>query len=407
MNFPVTLTEMDLQPVMPIAKLARLPQAEFSKLIAQMVAMPDDACRFMSQFQLFSVTGSLEFALEMQTHALELATLYRIEGSNKSAIRLLALMGAGYQSANTPLDYLLEDSDIRLDLLYIVPGHPLPAVIPDHDVAIVALGESDQNQPVLELMEALIENWPRPVLNPAKYVRRCSRDGVYRLLKDIPGLLIPPTLRFTRHDLEKIARNEQPEHELPGQGAYPVTVRPLVSQGGSGLAKIADAAQLAAYLEGSSEQAFFVSYFVDYQSPDGYYRKARIALIAGRPYICHLAISDHWIVHYGTAGMTESSAKREEEARFMREFDSGFVGRHGEALRLIAETLALDYVVIDCAEAQDGKLLLFEADNRSWVHATDPVDVFPYKQHAMQRVFSAFRSMLLKAMKQSFGGGHG
>lgn len=83
----------------------------------------------------------------------------------------------------------------------------------------------------------------------------------------------------------------------------------------------------------------------------------------------------------------------------MHDFDTGFAVRHGAALRLIAERLALDYVVIDCAEMADGKLLVFEADNRGWVHATDPVDVFPYKQASMRKVFAAFRAMLFKGAK--------
>jgi hypothetical protein len=97
--------------------------------------------------------------------------------------------------------------------------------------------------------------------------------------------------------------------------------------------------------------------------------------------------------------MTASADKRAEEARFMHDFDTGFAVRHGAALRLIAERLALDYVVIDCAEMADGKLLVFEADNRGWVHATDPVDVFPYKQASMRKVFAAFRAMLFKGAK--------
>ena len=97
--------------------------------------------------------------------------------------------------------------------------------------------------------------------------------------------------------------------------------------------------------------------------------------------------------------MTASAGKRAEENRFMRDFDSGFALRHREALRLVAERLALDYVVIDCAETPDGKLLVFEADNRGWVHATDPVDIFRYKQAPMRKVFAAFRSMLFKAAK--------
>ena len=31
--------------------------------------------------------------------------------------------------ANTPLEFLLEGSDVALDLLYVVPGRPFPAAV--------------------------------------------------------------------------------------------------------------------------------------------------------------------------------------------------------------------------------------------------------------------------------------
>ncbi len=388
---------MPLAPVLSMAALARVPAACFPSLIAQMLEKPADANLFMSQSHLFSVVGNADFALEMQTRALEMSTVYRLAGTVTPAIRLLALTGTGDQSVNTPLDYLVEDSDIQLELLYILPGQSLPESIPEHDVAIVALGESDQSRPALELMDRLTEHWPRRVLNPACHILHNSRNGVYQRLKDIPGLQIPPTMRISRAELTSVAGQELPTAQLFG-GTYPVTVRPLVSRGGQGLARIENAAQLAAYLDTSDEEEFFVSFYIDYRSQDGQYRKARIALIDGIPFICHLAISDSWIVHYGSAGMTDSAAKRDEEACFMRDFDNGFGKRHREALRSIAGKLALDYVVIDCAETTNGDLLLFEADNRGWVHATDPIDLFPYKQAPMKKAFAAFRAMLFSAM---------
>jgi len=138
-----------------------------------------------------------------------------------------------------------------------------------------------------------------------------------------------------------------------------------------------------------------VSDFVDCAGADGLYRKLRIALIDGRPYICHLAISAHWIVHYLPAGMEASADKRAEEAALMQGFDTGFAARHQQALQGIATGLGLDYVVIDCAQTRDGRLLLFEADIRGWIHATDPPALFPYKPAVMQRAFDAFRAMLL------------
>lgn len=389
------LAEMQQSPIIAMAALARLPNAAILERINQMFAGPIDANLFMSQFQLFSIFGNREFALEMQAKALEMSSIYRIEGCSKPVIRLLALMGEGDSTDNTPLDYLIENSDIRLDLCYIVPGRPLPAIIPDHDVAIVALGESAS--PAIETIEELITHWPRPVLNQPKQILLCARDKLYRNLNSIPGLVIPPTLRAGRQTLTRIATHQLPADELQGC-TYPITVRPIGSQSGKGLALIENPAQLSAYLDNTVAEDFFVSIFIDYRSADGHYRKARIALIDGQPFICHLAIGDSWIVHYNSAGMMDSAAKREEEDKFMQDFDSGFAVRHAEALRSIANRLKLDYVILDCTETATGELLVFEADNRGWVHATDPVDIFPYKQAPMKKVFAAFRAMLLKAM---------
>ena len=56
--------------------------------------------------------------------------------------------------------------------------------------------------------------------------------------------------------------------------------------------------------------------------------------------------------------------------------------------------MGLDYYAIDCAETAVGRLLVFEADTAMLVHAMDPVDLYPYKQPQMRKVFTAFRQML-------------
>lgn len=395
MNSPV-LTELALAPVVAMAAIERMKCSEIPALLARMLASSDGARLYMNQYQLFTIAGNPDFALEMQAKALEIETLYRIEGTDKPAIRLLALMGSGDTTDNTPLDYLIENSDIRLDLLYVLPGQPLPGVIPDHDVAIIALGISDKNRATLEWMETLTASWPRPLLNVPGRIMRCARDGVYQLLKSIPGLVITPTLRTSRQALMQVAAAQMPIAEAYAGIDYPVTLRPMDTQSGIGLCRIDHAQALAAYLETYSEAEFYLSSYIDYRSPDGLFRKARIALIAGQPYICHLGISDDWIVHYKSAGMRENADRRAEEEHFMAHFDTGFAQRHGEALRGIAERSGLDYVVIDCAETQSGALLVFEIDNRGWVHATDHGDIFQYKQNHMKNLFAAFRAMLVK-----------
>ena len=63
------------------------------------------------------------------------------------------------------------------------------------------------------------------------------------------------------------------------------------------------AAALAGYLLRRPEQEFYLAPFIDYRGADGLYRKYRVALIAGRPYASHMAVSTHWMIHYLNADM--------------------------------------------------------------------------------------------------------
>jgi glutathione synthase/RimK-type ligase-like ATP-grasp enzyme len=200
--------------------------------------------------------------------------------------------------------------------------------------------------------------------------------------------------RIDRPSLEQIARGAAAIENALAGGTFPIIVRPLDSHAGDGLIKLECAAEIDAYLRERAEPEFYIAPFVDYRGQDGLFRKYRIALIDGRPYAVHMAISAHWMIHYLNAGMVESAEKRAEEARFMADFDADFAVRHASALRAIAERVDLDYLPFDCAETRDGKLLIFETGTNMVVHAMDPPDLFPYKQAQMEKVFGAFAAML-------------
>ena len=74
----------------------------------------------------------------------------------------------------------------------------------------------------------------------------------------------------------------------------------------------------------------------------------------------------------------------------MASFDEGFAARHAGAFAAMTEAFGLDYFGIDCAEAPDGRLLVFEADVAMIVHDMDPPDLYPYKGPAMRRLFDGF-----------------
>src|SRR5262249_53153513 len=141
--------------------------------------------------------------------------------------------------------------------------------------------------------------------------------------------------------------------------------------------------------------------YIDYASPDGRFRKLRVALIEGRPFIAHMAVSEHWMVHYLNAGMAEDPGKRAEEAGMMATFDAGFARRHAAAFPALHAAFGLDYLALDCAEDRQGRLLVFEADTAMILHDMDPPDLYPYKAPAMRRLFDAFQTLIARRAASS------
>ena len=356
---------------------------------------------------VLQLRGEHELAMTMQRQALEQQQIYSpptVAGQAK--IRLLAIMGPGDLMANTPLEFLLENSDVALDILYVAPDLPLPTSLPEHDLVFVAIGESEQNAPLLQEIADTLESWPRPVLNLPGRIALLSRDSACARLQSVPGIVMPNTVRIDRQLLQQVGRAELSlasvlsDGELRADGEFPIIVRPVDSHAGKGLLKLDTPAAITDYLQTMPQDAFYISRFVDYRGADDLFRKFRIVLIAGRPFVCHMAISEHWMIHYLNAGMAESAEKRAEEARFMDSFDEDFARRHAGALQAIYERMGLDYLGIDCGETPDGRLLIFEVDSNMIVHAIDPVEIFPYKQPQMRKVFAAFREMLGNAIKR-------
>jgi len=356
---------------------------------------------------VLQLRGNRDLALNMQMQAIQSQQLYSPPTANGQVnIKLLAIMGPGDLMANTPVEFLLEDSDVALDIVYATEDLPLPAELPDHDVLFVAIAQSDQNMPLLAQIDAATAAWPRPVLNRPDRIALMSRNEACALLQSAPGIAIPITTRIDRQILQQIADRELSLTAILSDGEFPIIVRPVDSHAGKDLDKIENPDALISYLQNMPNEEFYISRFIDYRSQDGLFRKYRIVLIDGNPFVCHVGISEHWMIHYLNAGMAQSAEKRAEEERFMLDFDNAFACKHAEAFQAINERVGLDYLGIDCGETADGKLLIFEIDSCMIVHAIDPVDIFPYKQPQMKKVFSAFRQMLLDSRQREARGKH-
>jgi hypothetical protein len=346
--------------------------------------------------------GDKHAGLAIQQHILSSHRLFRLkESPAPPRLRVLALAAATDIGSNTPIEFLIAGSGIELITLYVIPEAEFPGPLPDHDVAIVIASDSEDSRDALRKIERAAARWPQPLLNPPELVGNLDRDKLHRVLGGVRGLEIPATIGVSRAQLCELACSTL--LGIAGDLAFPVIVRPRGSHAGLGLAKIDEGAALQRYLDGRPEPEFFLSRFVDYASEDGLFRKYRLVFVDGRPYACHLAIADRWDVWYLNAGMSLSASKRLEEETFMREFDDGFARRHRTALAGIAARIGLDYFTVDCAETSDRSLLVFEADNTAVVHDMDPIDLFPYKQPQMRKVFDAFTAMLERRAAEQQG----
>lgn len=351
----------------------------------------------------FFCVGQREHGLLIQGQALEMQRSYRIAAATQPArFRLLVIAVAGDIAENTPIDCLLEGSDIDLLYYFATADAPLPAEIPEHDVLLVAIADSEANRPILNALSAALSSVPQPVINDPRNIPNTSRDTASLLMQNVDGVLMPPTRQIDRIALQSIAAGNTKINTVFDGWAFPIILRPVGSQAGRDLAKIDDYQGIADYLSKVGDPTFFLSRFVDYSGEDGLFRKFRIALIGGQAYPCHMGISAHWMIHYLNAGMYESAEKRAEEARFMAHFAS-FAERHEAALVAIYERTRLDYICIDCAETREGELLIFEMDHVMVVHAMDPEALFPYKQVHMHKVRQAFENLLIRLAAKSNG----
>lgn len=383
-----------------ISKLARLAfegkdlSVVLERLKDRIALDPGDADALLDISTLLLIAGQNELAIHYKKLAVKLRRHFRCRFGTGMELRVLAFVTIGDFMANTPIEFLLEHTNIELILYFVDAKSDSLEDVPAHDVAFVAIGQSPENDVVLRNLTLLLKDWEGPILNNAPdRIEALSRDRLASALSRGPGILSPPTLKVGRKALEDISAGLKLATDIHAQLVFPVIVRPVGTHAGIGMVRVESYRDLSAYLSLYGDQEFYLCPYIDYQSADGLFRKQRIAFVNGKAFACHLAISDHWMVHYMSARMEEKEERRFEEAKWMLDFE-GFAERHHSAFAALRRIIDLDYFVIDCAETHDGLLLVFEADVAMIVHSMDSEIFFPYKKIAMKKMTAGFANAL-------------
>ncbi|HEV3086120.1 MAG TPA: hypothetical protein VGX96_02760, partial [Candidatus Elarobacter sp.] len=294
-------------------------------------------------YEVAQILRRPELALAHQAAAIALAPVQSTPASEREDYALLVICAPGPFTANMPADLLFDARRVSLHRWYVDPDRE-PPPLPHFDAAFVAIGESDEAASRLAAAERFVAACGKPVLNRPELIARLGRVPLVETFAGAQHCRVVTTTRVAR---ETYAADGFP---------MPHIVRPVGSHGGTGLTRIDDDAQRAAYLAATPDESLYVAPYVDYRSADGFFRKYRIVFVDGRAYPFHLAISPDWMVHYYNAPMSENAWMRDEEHAFLANIDAVFSGELGAALRETAALLPLDYVGIDCAIHPDGKL---------------------------------------------------
>jgi hypothetical protein len=311
---------------------------------------------------------------------------YRGEGP---PVRLLLLVSA--LGGNIPTSALLDDRSFQTTVAvteYLDPQ----AALPPHDLLFNSIGDADLCREGLEAACSVLARTTRPVINHPLAVLATGRLSNAERLRGLPGVVVPRMMTLRRRLLcGADAGAVVASHAF----AFPLLVRTPGFHTGRHFVRAdttQDLAAAAAMLPGDD---LWIIELLDARGVDGKFRKCRVMIVDGQLYPLHLAISADWKVHYFTADMADSAEHRSRDAEFLDDM-AGVVGPRGmAALGAIAAALALDYGGIDFAVNRDGEILFFEANATMVVYPPSSDPRWAYRSHAVGRVLSAVRGMLM------------
>jgi hypothetical protein len=251
-------------------------------------------------------------------------------------------------------------------------------------VAINVISDADNSSALLPQAAKLVDQLGMPVINHPAKIQKTTRDGIAMLLKGIPDCRVAQVVR-------QGAGEALPE-KVPF--AFPLLVRTAGEHGGDNFEKVDSLAALHSFIRQHPGVDHFLMEYIDYQSPDGHFRKFRIIFIDGQDMPYHLAIGNHWKVHHATTDMDKNEAMQAEEKAFLENPGAFFSPKHFEAMRAIHHVLGLEYFGIDCGIDKAGNLVVFEANASMLVHWHN--EAFPYKTPFVRNIKQAFDDMLKK-----------
>ena len=354
-----------------------------------LAADPGQAVASQTLAEVLERRGETDAAQALLNTAYARQSLF-VESARESRLTVLVLATQG--AGNIPYRHLMPPHLYTRLIWYMEHAREDQfAALPPFDLTFNTIGDPDLAAPTEAAVARFLAQNRQPLLNDPAKVARTHRDRASALFADLEDVVTPVAVRIGAAAIDHLGLDL-----AVGRAGLspPVLVRPIGSHGGRGLERAESDEALEAVAARLPGQDAYVTQYVDYRAADGLYRKGRMIFIDRRPYPYHWAVSQHWLVHYETAGMGGDAARQAEERRFLLDPCAVIGERAMAAIRRIGERLDLDYCGVDFSILADGRLLVFEANATMFAHPEPADSELAYKNAAVGQIVEAFQAHL-------------
>ena len=324
---------------------------------------------------------------QQQYQGRALATLPYLGTGEPTPILVLTSAGLG----NLPWPDLIDNSVFSITTL-AVEFYDREVPLPPHCLIFNAIGDADVCRGALESAGALLERTSAQVINRPAAVLATDRVANSARLRHVPGVVTPRSVALSRQRL----MGPDAHAAVDANGfSFPLLLRSGGFHMGQHFVRVDSPDALAGAAAQLPGDELLAIEYLDARADDGKVRKYRVISIDGRLYPLHLAVSEHWKVHYFSAAMPGQPAHQAEEGAFLNDMTSVLGPNSLRALEKIAEVTGLDYAGIDFGLGCDGQVLLFEANATMRIQPPGPEPQWDYRRASVSRALNAARSMLL------------
>ena len=269
--------------------------------------------------------------------------------------------------------------------------------IPQPDIVInnCVNAEAILSEGSLPRLIDLVDGFHVPVVNHPSKAVQSGRDKMAKLLENIPGVVVPKTMRF----FPQGRTPEQLADEIEAQFDYPLIVRSLTAQRGMGMEKADSREELIKALSAEKlGKGFFVTQFMDARRGDELFRKIRASIVGDEIIVVRVDFDPGWKVHGGRSGRRisfylENPRLLEVEKQVCADPEKELGRPAMQSLGAIRDRIPLDIFGMDFNVDADGQVVFYEANATMNLLSTAQAEVANPKE-ADDRLKQAFRRYL-------------